>query len=209
MWLCRCDCGVEKRIAVASLNRGATTSCGCRNREIVSKLLTKEIAGQCFGRLVVIKTLGQRNKSGQILCECLCKCGRTHITDSCSLRAGRVQSCGCLRGDTLRELAAAGRRANTGISDKERADRRLVRGPSGLLLRRMSPVVFARDDYTCFSCGSRGGRLVAHHLMPYAEWPTLRTSYANLITMCNACHHFLHDNCGKDCDLEDFIDVFC
>lgn len=29
-WLCRCDCGNEKFIATASLMKGATTACGCR-----------------------------------------------------------------------------------------------------------------------------------------------------------------------------------
>lgn len=33
-WLCRCDCGNEAIIAGKSLRSGATTSCGCRNREV-------------------------------------------------------------------------------------------------------------------------------------------------------------------------------
>jgi len=32
-WLCRCDCGTERRVAGGMLNFGATTSCGCRTRE--------------------------------------------------------------------------------------------------------------------------------------------------------------------------------
>lgn len=34
--LCRCDCGVEKNIILASLRRGSTTSCGCLQKERVS-----------------------------------------------------------------------------------------------------------------------------------------------------------------------------
>ncbi len=33
VWMCRCDCGVEKPVAATSLKSGSTTSCGCRGRE--------------------------------------------------------------------------------------------------------------------------------------------------------------------------------
>ncbi len=32
-WLCKCECGNEKRISSASLRRGMTLSCGCLGRE--------------------------------------------------------------------------------------------------------------------------------------------------------------------------------
>lgn len=37
MWLCQCDCGNKKSVRVDHLKSGATTSCGCYNREIASK----------------------------------------------------------------------------------------------------------------------------------------------------------------------------
>lgn len=39
-WLCRCECGVEKQVSHWSLQRGATNSCGCLNRELCSKRST-------------------------------------------------------------------------------------------------------------------------------------------------------------------------
>jgi hypothetical protein len=33
MWLCRCDCGTEKLIDMASMRAGLTTSCGCFRKE--------------------------------------------------------------------------------------------------------------------------------------------------------------------------------
>lgn len=42
LWLCRCDCGTEKVIAGNSLRRGATTSCGCYNMEIITEAWTGE-----------------------------------------------------------------------------------------------------------------------------------------------------------------------
>ena len=37
LWLCRCDCGVEKEIMSATLLNGTTVSCGCYNRDINTK----------------------------------------------------------------------------------------------------------------------------------------------------------------------------
>ena len=37
-WLCRCDCGQEKSVFLGSLRRGLTTSCGCFQREVASRL---------------------------------------------------------------------------------------------------------------------------------------------------------------------------
>jgi hypothetical protein len=37
MWLCRCDCGESKLVPYASLAYGLTRSCGCLQRELISK----------------------------------------------------------------------------------------------------------------------------------------------------------------------------
>lgn len=36
-WLCRCECGTEREVASTNLTSGASTSCGCRNREVTGK----------------------------------------------------------------------------------------------------------------------------------------------------------------------------
>ena len=35
-WICRCECGEITSIAAAALKSGATQSCGCLNKEILS-----------------------------------------------------------------------------------------------------------------------------------------------------------------------------
>jgi hypothetical protein len=40
LWLCRCDCDVEKVVLGANLKEGGTRSCGCLHRELVSQLNT-------------------------------------------------------------------------------------------------------------------------------------------------------------------------
>ena len=54
-WLCKCDCGSEKVVTGISLTSGRTKSCGCLRSEITSKRRFKDLTGERFGSLVVIK----------------------------------------------------------------------------------------------------------------------------------------------------------
>jgi hypothetical protein len=38
LWLCRCDCGKDKIIRSLTLKNGESTSCGCRQREVVGSM---------------------------------------------------------------------------------------------------------------------------------------------------------------------------
>ena len=48
--------------------------------------------------------------------------------------------------------------------------------------------VFTRDDYTCQHCKVRGGKLNAHHIKRFRDFPDLRTELSNGITLCVDCH---------------------
>lgn len=92
-WFCRCDCGKIKSVDGYSLRSGASKSCGCRQKEIVSKINEKNLIGQRFGKLVVISKTKER-KFGYIIWECQCDCGRIHYVTSNNLTMGQVKSCG-------------------------------------------------------------------------------------------------------------------
>jgi len=40
LWKCICECGTVKIINGSSLRKGATRSCGCYNKELISKIIT-------------------------------------------------------------------------------------------------------------------------------------------------------------------------
>lgn len=52
--------------------------------------------------------------------------------------------------------------------------------------------VFERDNYTCQICGKRGGKLNAHHKMPWAKYKEYRFDVDNGVTLCEACHKKVH-----------------
>jgi hypothetical protein len=63
-------------------------------------------------------------------------------------------------------------------------------------MREWRRKVFERDDYICQSCGERGGRLQAHHIMFFSKFPEMRLLVSNGQTLCKECHARLHSEVG-------------
>lgn len=55
----------------------------------------KDITGQVFGRLTVIKDSGER-KGRHVLWLCECECGNTTVVLGSNIKRGQTKSCGCL-----------------------------------------------------------------------------------------------------------------
>lgn len=96
VWLCRCDCGVEKTIYGGSLRNGLTKSCGCLNRK-VSSAKAADLAGKVFGRLTAIS----KSAAGWL---CQCSCGNEKTVPQRALMKAETKSCGCLKPDVLKTL---------------------------------------------------------------------------------------------------------
>lgn len=62
LWVCRCICGTETKASTTELKSGHKKSCGCRKR----KSNAKDLTGQRFGRLTVIKRNGKPAPEGNM-----------------------------------------------------------------------------------------------------------------------------------------------
>jgi hypothetical protein len=102
-YLCSCDCGKEVVILGGDLQRGHTTSCGCRRSDGMSK----DFTGKRYGRLVVLERIPRgyvmpsgRTDTGY---RCRCDCGKEILARSGSLQSGGTLSCGCLTSEKISE----------------------------------------------------------------------------------------------------------
>jgi hypothetical protein len=104
-WLCRCDCGAERRVQSGRLRKGHTKSCGCWKSDTVKARwkLRGDITGRTFGRLTVLRRDENFGEHSGWLCECAC--GKTRSIPRPNLVQGFTRSCGCLNA----ELASARR----------------------------------------------------------------------------------------------------
>ena len=106
-WNCICECGKKTIVTSNSLTTNRTKSCGCINKKRIKeigKLNFKDLTGQKFGRLTVIKQVDKPSnlKSSSKFWLCNCECGNKIIVNSSLLMSGNTKSCGCLQ----KELAS-------------------------------------------------------------------------------------------------------
>lgn len=88
---CKCKCGRFKNVMFLHLVRGRTVSCGKCDR-----LRRKEIVGEKFGSLTIIKELKDKIRNGRVfrMVEAKCDCGNIIYRRLNNVR--KMKSCGCL-----------------------------------------------------------------------------------------------------------------
>jgi len=67
---------------------------------------------------------------------------------------------------------------------------------------------FERDSFTCQISGEHGGELVVHHINNFADFPELRTSLNNGITMTKKIHKAFHKKYGNKNNTEEQLIKF-
>lgn len=63
----------------------------------------KDLSGQRFVRLLVIKRIYPNCNNGEVRWECACDCGEVVVVRGHSLTSGNTKSCGCLQIELARE----------------------------------------------------------------------------------------------------------
>lgn len=188
--LCKCDkCGDEKTIAKQKLIQRGDNYAYCRN---------------CY--------YGRNGSMSRAYIQSKCvDCGKVESRRADALKGwhGRCQSCAskevAWRPDVRAVLIQNGNQATPSLLASRKNVQNYRRGPDNHLWRggitsnnmrvRTSPQtqqwrqnVFLRDDYTCQTCGVRGGDLEVDHIMPFAIYPELRHQVFNGRTLCKPCH---------------------
>lgn len=103
----------------------------------------KDLTGQRFGRLIVLRFAGT-SKAGRATWECLCDCGNRTTVSGLNLVRGSTSSCGCYRDDLNTERGRMWRLHGC-------EPRRLYRIWSGMRTRCFNPNSHEYDRY-----GGRG-----------------------------------------------------
>lgn len=85
VWLCKCECGNEKKIGGEFLQKGKSKSCG----EYVCQPDFIDVTGKKFGKLIAIRIVKINKKS---VWELKCECGNLCIKEYGNLNSG--SSCG-------------------------------------------------------------------------------------------------------------------
>lgn len=107
-WICRCECGTIKEVNQQSLKNGSIVSCGCYNREQLSKRMLNDLTGQIFGRWKVIERAERpphiQSGGAWWLCECGCEQHTKRVVKGQALTNGKSKSCGCLHKEIVSKL---------------------------------------------------------------------------------------------------------
>ena len=108
MWECICDCGkhVIKTTAALTHNKSRLKSCGCATVDRIREVSFKDLTGQKFGRLTVIRVAEPheiKDKAKGTHWFCQCSCGNTTVVTVQNLHGNHTQSCSCLHKEKLME----------------------------------------------------------------------------------------------------------
>lgn len=95
-WDCQCSCGNLFSARGHDLRNGKIKSCGCLKKENTKKLHYKDLTGQQFGKLTVLKENTERKIDGRCVWVCQCECGNIIEISSKGLAIG-TYSCGCVK----------------------------------------------------------------------------------------------------------------
>lgn len=94
---CTCRCGNKTYTLLDTLRSPGLHSCGC-GRKITADLLSRDVLGEQFGRLTVLKEYKECTPRELL---CACECGNKIRVKKTDVMSGHTKSCGCLQQDAV------------------------------------------------------------------------------------------------------------
>ena len=79
---------------------------------------------------------------------------------------------------------------------------------SSLVFDLWREAVFTRDNWTCQKYHIKGGKLCAHHIQNFAEYPELRFAIDNGITLSKKAHKEFHHKYGMRNNTKEQLEQF-
>lgn len=191
-WECKCECGNIKGVLGADLKRGQTKSCGCSTAEFQASKKFKDLSGNTYGRLKVIRFVRMTEERRMSIYECLCECGKIKEIERANLVRGHTTSCGCYNRD--KQLAAHGVASfNNYLRGYKNSAAK--RGYSFELTEEQFKEVIAKD---CIACGV-APKVISRKTKNYSATPILGNGVdridnsigyvaSNVQPMCGPCN---------------------
>lgn len=178
-WECKCDCGKVIIIDGDKLRSGHTQSCGCYNRDIISRFIgennpmygthmsdkaKKHLSDLLKGRKVSAITKAKMSKAGK----------------------GKIFTAEHRRKISESRMGKDNPNWNGGITPEDCKLRKSLKAT------QWRSIIYKRDNYLCQECKEAGLRLNAHHIKSWKDYPDLRFDVDNGITLCIVCHRKKH-----------------
>ncbi len=158
--------------------------------------IIRNLVGQKFGRLLVVKQSHNRVTSGgrqRVFWSCLCDCGNSWDAPSESLIKGHVKSCGCFRKDFRRNPDAP----LTILMGRYKGAAR-ARHRKFTITKEEFRKITSSD---CFYCGSKPTNVITSWLGILYFWNGLDRvdnnigyEISNVIPCCSFCNQAKHTN---------------
>lgn len=93
-----------------------------------------------------------------------------------------------------------------GVSKKNNSNRDIIMTSIEYKLWRKA--CMERDNFTCQKTGISGGKLEVHHIHNFADYPLLRTSIENGVTLSQESHKQFHKLYGRNNNTKEQLDSF-
>lgn len=158
--------------------------------------MRKEMAGEKFGRLLVIE-FSHIGTGGTAFWKCNCDCGNKEVIISGkNLRSGQTKSCGCIRDELIRAAAykrgklSEEHKRNIGLAYRNRSAG--IRKPTSIfeVSRRTMCKIITRLGIGCSNCGWDESTGDIHHIQ--GRKIENADAHTNLSYLCPNCHRLVH-----------------